>query len=641
MKSKIFLFFALLLSANLLKAQTLFTYGTHAVTKAEFLEAFNKNPDTTGTRSEKLKEYLNLYENFKLKLQAAYDEKANTNAELKSETDNFKAQLTENYINQQADINQLMHEAFLRSQKDILLQEVFVKIDGVDTAAAFAQISKAYEALKSGKNFDEVTVQYSSDTSVQQAKGNIGYITAFTLPYSIENLVYNLKPGGYSTIYKSNIGYHIFKNAGERDALGKRKIEQLLFVTPEFLNNHQKDSVTHIADSVYTLLQKGTSFSMFLPVYGHNYYDNGSNAIEVSVGSYSPDFEQSVFSLKNKDEVSKPFKTQYGYNIIKLDEIEPVAKDENDINFTSGLQAQIQNDGRLNTAKTTLVEKWLTTTGFKEEKYNQQDLWKYTDSALKKEDLLPALYKGIKPETVLFHFSKKNILVKDWIDYLRAGNVTAVGVQQRDYAKNMHDFIRVACDNYYRSHIEEYDTAAAEQIKEFNEANMLFYVMDKHVWSKASNDSIGLKQYYEDHKSDYKWKESLSALVISAPEKVVADSIADKIKNNASNWRSIVSEYGSSIYADSSRFEVDQLPVKQKVIMQKDFQSVPEANENGDSYTFIHILNIYPEAGLRSFEEAKGLVINDYQQKLENDWLAALKKTYIIKVNTTVFNTLH
>ena len=61
----------------------------------------------------------------------------------------------------------------------------------------------------------------------------------------------------------------------------------------------------------------------------------------------------------------------------------------------------------------------------------------------------------------------------------------------------MNDYIRFACNNYYREHIEDFDTAATEQLKEFNEANMLFYVMDKHVWSKASEDTIGLKKYYD------------------------------------------------------------------------------------------------------------------------------------------------
>src|SRR5207249_5511032 len=81
------------------RSQTLFTYGTKTVSKGEFLKAFNKNPDTTGSRQEKIKEYLDMYVNFKLKIQAAKDEKLNEEESYKTEAENFRNQLAENYIN--------------------------------------------------------------------------------------------------------------------------------------------------------------------------------------------------------------------------------------------------------------------------------------------------------------------------------------------------------------------------------------------------------------------------------------------------------------------------------------------------------------------------------------------------------------
>src|ERR1700740_2745983 len=96
------LLFSLLSFSLAGRSQTLFTYGAKTVSKDEFLKAFNKNPDTTGERSDKIKQYLDLYVNFKLKLQAATDEKLSADANFKYETDNFRTQLTENYINEQA-----------------------------------------------------------------------------------------------------------------------------------------------------------------------------------------------------------------------------------------------------------------------------------------------------------------------------------------------------------------------------------------------------------------------------------------------------------------------------------------------------------------------------------------------------------
>jgi len=639
MKNKILLFgflFGLIHSA---KAQTLFTYGTHAVSKDEFLQAYHKNPDTTGNKDEKLKEYLNLYINFRLKIQAAYDEKADKDANLQTEAENFKKQLTENYINKQAGLANLIHEAFVRSQKDILVQQIFVSTSGGnDTVKAYALILKAYNELRAGKKFEEIPATYSNDSSLKLVKGSIGYITVFTLPYSIENIIYNLKQGDISSIYRNNSGYYIFKNAEERPALGKRRVQQLLFPAPSFFTTQQINDVAHTADSVYQLLQKGTLFSSMLPFYSQNNMNtDDSGAIEVRVGEYSPEFEKEVFSLKNAGDISKPFKTGYGYNIIRLVENVPVSKDESDIATSTWLQTQIQNGGRLDTIKKHLVETWLKATGFKESIYNHNDLWIYTDSALKNITNLPSLYKGFKPETILFQFTKEKITVKDWIGYMSNMELPE-NENKPDYEKQMHDYIYISCNSYFGEHIEDFDRDATEQLKEFKDANLMFYVMDKHVWSKASNDSTGLKNYYATHSKDYLWKESVSAIIISAPDKAIADLIAVKLKENPESWRSLAESY-NKVYADSNRFEIDELPVKQQIQPQKGFETSPEPNE--DNYTFIYVMETYPKNEQKSFEEAKGLVINDYQQQLEEKWIAGLKKTYPVKINEAVLNKLH
>ncbi len=622
-------------------AQTLFTYGTHAVTKDEFLEAYNKNPDTTGNRQQKMHDYLDLYVNFRLKLQAAYDEKANTNTELKADYENFKTQLTDNFINQQADINKLLHEAFVRSQKDILLQQVFVPFTGIDTSDAFNQISKAYDALKKGEDFNAVSAQYSTDANTKVNKGTLGYISVFTLPYLIENIVYALTQNNFSAIYKSNLGYHIFKNAGERPALGRKKIQQLLFATPQFFSAAQIEEAHKQADSIYNLLQNGTSFESQLSTFGENYeLQDASANIEVGVGEYSGDFENEVFSLEKSDSISKPFKTDYGYNIIKLVEAIPVSADENNVTTTAYLQQEIQNDGRLDAAKKNLVQKWLPVTHFKNENYNQAELWLYTDSALKQDNKLPASLKSIKPATLLFEFEKKKFIVNNWIAYLKAQqNLIVSSPASEGYKKLMQSFIDASCADYYKENIVDFDPPIKSQLKEFNDANMLFYVMDKHVWNKASQDSAGLKKYYTQHSNKYKWNKSVTALIISGANKTTVTEVAEKIKKDPSNWRTVIVLYGNSVYMDSNRFEQDQLPVKLPVQMEKDFQTMPESNDAGDAFTFIHFIKIYPQTEMRSFEDAKGLVINDYQEYLEKQWLDQLKKLYPVKiVNTTLKN---
>ncbi|MEP6844727.1 MAG: peptidylprolyl isomerase [Panacibacter sp.] len=621
-------------------AQTLFTYGTKTVSKPEFLKAFNKNPDSTGDRSDKIKQYLDLYVNFKLKLQAAADEKLSADANYKYEADNFRTQLTENYINEQANINGLIKEAFLRSQKDILLAHVFVEVKpGGDTTAAYKQIKEAYAALQTSKDFSEVSAAYASNAGVDDAKGLIGYITAFTLPYEIENLVYALPPNSYSTIYRSSAGYHIFKNLGERPAVGKRKVQQILLTVPDSFTPEEKAAVSKLSDSVYNLLKNGASFEKMVQQYSapNNNYDP-TNTIEVGVGQYSPDFEERVFSLQKKGDISAPFETSYGYNIIRLSEITPVNKDENDVISRAQLQEKIEQDNRLAIARDELTQKWMQVTKYTTGTYNTKDLNVYTDSSLKKGKAL-VLYKNINPGTVIFSFAKEKITAEKWVKYNK--DLREMGpYEQYTHEAIMKQFVKASCDKYYRAHIEEYYQPIGGQLIEFNEANLLFSVMDKHVWSKAAEDSVGLKNYFNLHKEQYKWQPGVSALVVSSASKDMIDSVASALKQNAKDWHTIVDAYNDQVMADSSRFEDGQLPLKQTVPMQKGFLSKPEQNETADAYTLVYVFDVFNQEGQRSFDDARGMVINDYQQVLEQKWIAELKKKYPIKINDAVVKTL-
>src|SRR5215510_9303397 len=111
--------------------------------------------------------------------------------------------------------------------------------------------------LRSGKSFDQVALKFSADPSVAQNKGHLGYITVFSLPYQFENIIYNLAPGKYSAPYKSNSGYHIFKNVAERKAVGRIKASQILVAVPPGTDSPTKNKLSQLADSLYNRLQKG------------------------------------------------------------------------------------------------------------------------------------------------------------------------------------------------------------------------------------------------------------------------------------------------------------------------------------------------------------------------------------------------
>ena len=630
----------LTLSASLF-SQTLFTYGKKSVTKKEFVKAFEKNPSAdTANRKKLLQDYLELYISYKLKVQAAYDENLNQTDQFTSDVENFKRDLAENAIANEANVNSLVQQAFARSATDIQLQQIFVPVAaGTDTSVAFAKINQAYSLLKTGTSFNNVVMQFAADTAARQSKGMIGYITVFTFPYEAENIVYALHPGGYSKPYRSRIGYHIFKDVSERPAAGNRKIQTILFATSPDASEAEKSTLKKEADSVYQLIAHGASFGDMQALFGSK-KQLKNNTIEVSVGQYSPDFEEQVYTLQNEGDVSQVFATAYGYNIIKLIEKEPSVKDTADLTVKAAMQEKVASDDRLSVAKKNLQKTWLSKTGYRPAVFNNVNLWKFTDSALANGSA-SASATGITDNTVLFSFAKEKMTVADWMRFVQM-NIQA-GNRQQDYTQWMPQFVTYALTNYYKKHIEDFHPELKPQIDEFKEANLLFATMDKHVWSKASEDTSGLLAYYRQHKNNYTWAPGADAIVVSANNKQVANELAEKIKAepaNWRNWRGLVNSYGSLAQADSSRFENNQLPVKDMSALRAGYTTPPVAVSDGSSFTFYYITAVYKMPEPRSFDEARGLVINDYQQVVENKWLADLKKKYPVTVNETVFKSI-
>lgn len=619
------------------KAQTLFTYGNKAVSKTEFIKAFDKNPGTDTNRNSALKEYLNLYINFKLKLQAAYDENLQNDESYKTESEGFKNQLAETVLNEEANINELVNEAFARSQKDIEVAQVFIEVPkGADTAAASQKIAEAYGALQNGEAFENVSAKFSSDEATRDAKGNIGFVTVFTLPYAIENVVYGLHNGSYSPPIRSSVGYHIFKRLSDRPALGKRKIAQILLATPASFTPEEKQATAATADSVYNMLLASAPFDEMAATYNNSSDVNRSNNVEVSVGDYAPDFEKQVFALQNVGDISKPFRTAYGYHIIKLLEKLPVSTDANDLTAKALLQEAVERDERLAVAKKNLVTKWMELIHYKPAAINYNELWAYTDSFFNHGSF--AKFKFTK-STPVFYISTTTVTLNDWLPFVTNIKQSGDALAAKTYPEIFKAFTEQKSTEYYKAHLFEYNEALRKQLQEFDEANLLFAVMDKHVWGKAADDTLALQKYYAAHKNNYLWQPGVSAIVVTANTKEVANQIAEKIKADAKNWRNIITLYPNNVQADSSRFEYDQLPVQQ-TNRQVGSMSPLQQNSTDNSWSFVYVTALHPNKEQRSFDDARGLVINDYQQVVEKNWINTLKKKYPVKVNQAVFATI-
>ncbi len=633
-----------LLNLGSLYAQPLFTYGSKSVNKEEFLKAYNKNNTYEKNDEKALREYLDLYTKFKLKVQAAYDLRLDTLPSQVAELQSFRSQLIQNYLNDESSVNVMVDEAFQRSQKDIRISHIFIPAGQKDSAAivkrAKQKIDEAYKQLQTGKDFGEVAINYSADPSVKANKGDIGYITVFSLPYELETLAYNTPVGKFSAPYRSKNGYHIFKKTAERKALGKIKVAQVLLNIPTDADEATRQDFKRRADSIYAAAMKGADFASLAASFsGDNFsYQTKGELPEFGPGRYEPGFEKAAFALSKDNQISQPILTEYGYHIIKRIHLSPVPTNKNDKEYIAQLKEQVVNDDRIEVSKRIMQQKILKLVGYKKGIYNAAGLWAYTDSVVNNK---PVPSKTtIRPNTILFSFTKQNITVNDWISFRQStGDVDRITAGKTN-AELLDYYVDMAALEYYKNNLESFNKDFAFQMKEFKEGNLLFEVMQRNVWDKAASDSVGLKNYFDAHKNNYWWENSVTGILFTAANEKTANDVLPKLRLKVSDWRAITEGYEGNVIADSGRFEIVQLALPSGYkFSPKTFTTVVK-NQSDTSVSFAYVLDYFPQRSPRNFEEARGYVINDYQIYLEQQWIAQLKKKYPIKVNETVFRSL-
>jgi peptidyl-prolyl cis-trans isomerase SurA len=623
-------------------AQTLFTYGSHAVGRDEFLRAFHKNNPDTGEYRRQVTEYLELYTRFRLKVQWAYDARLDTLPQQLADADGFKREVQQSFLTDSAVFNRLAEEAWERSKTDIRLAHIYVPFrqaqatevsedyvpNRQDSLRAMAVVRKVQDDLRAGKSFESVAMTYSADPDVQTLKGEIGYVTAFTLPYAIENLVYALKDQQVSEPIATISGYHIFKKLGQRPARGKLRIAQILVAFDAAQGTAARERARKLADSLYRAIRNGSDFSSLAERFSNDQssYAHGGVLPEFGVGKYHPVFEAQAYALRDSGDVCPPFETPFGFHLLQKRGEVPVEQDrEAGLSQTRVLVLGDERNGR---AIDQFERNAVTRSGYRRMKYAEQDLWKMTDTLLLSGKEI--LAGSLKMNTTLFVLSDQKVTVSDWLIHARD---EAIKPDRGSYPAQMEAYVRKRAVEYYRMHLEELSPAFAAQMKEFRDGNLLFESMERQVWNKSAADTAGLRRYYLSNADKYQWGPSADLILVHAVNQEAAEEAKKAILARPGTWESLASQTSGRMMADSGRFELTQFTdIPAGEMRAGNCTAIRSAGPDG-TRSFLYVVRLYPGPMQRSFDQAKGQVMADYQQMLEDQWISELKKKYPVQLN--------
>lgn len=645
MKLKLLFLGFLMAATSMVKAQNtpqkvLFTINDTPFYTDEFKRVYNKNIDLVKDESQKdLDQYLDLYIGYKLKIQKAMQLGLQDNPKYKSELNSYRAQLSKNYLTDVKVTNELLQEAYQRSLKEINGSHILFLVDEnaspADTLIAYNKAMMVRKKCLAGEDFGSLAAEFSEDPSARENKGNLGYFSVFRMVYPFETGAYNTKLGEVSKPVRSRFGYHLIKVNAIRDNRGEVSVSHIMLLRAE--TEEQNKSNQAKIQELYQKLLQGESFEQLAKQFSEDKSsanNDGKMAPFASGQLSSEEFENVAFSLTPEEPLSKPFETNFGFHILKLNQKMPHKSFEQ---LQADFQNRISRDDRSRLIQNSLTDKLRKKyTIVKDKKVLALVQKSFSDEFYKGEYVADSVNTAF--DQTLLKVQEAKTTARDFLKFIERNQIEALKI------KPVSKMVSVMFDKqtdeelnrYYSANLENEFPEFANIMSEYRDGLLLFDLMEKEIWEKSKTDSIGLQRFYENNKQKYQWNKRYDILVLSSTKKEViakAQKMLKKGKTATDIKLALNSGKEIEIMDKEGMFEVGSTALPKNVT---DKKGVTDIVQDGEYFFVSRIKNVLP-AGQKDFKECEGKVINDYQQYLEENWVSDLKKEFKVNVNTDVF----
>ena len=224
MKTKIF--FAALLVSMAVGAQTkddpvIMKINGKPVLRSEFEYSYNKNNSEGVIDKKSVKEYVDLFVNYKLKVEAALDAHYDTLTSYKNEFRQYRDQQVLPALvtdeDMEAEAHKIYDETAKRIGPDGLVQtsHILLRVEQQASQAEWDAVKlradSVYQALKNGADFAELATKVSQDPGSARQGGKLPFVSRGQFVKEFEDAAFALQQGEMSGVVKSAFGYHIIK----------------------------------------------------------------------------------------------------------------------------------------------------------------------------------------------------------------------------------------------------------------------------------------------------------------------------------------------------------------------------------------------------------------------------------------------
>ncbi len=592
------------------KDNVLFSIDGEKVYSSEFSRIYEKNLSLVNEPSQKdVANYLDLYVNYKLKLKEAYDLKMDTIPSYIREFTKYKNQLIQPYLKDESTKTDLIKEAYDRLQKEVNASHILVKINKnalpKDTLLAFTKISNVRKEIVEGADFEFVAKKTSQDPSVKRNAGNLGYFTVFQMVYPFETAAYSTPVGEVSKPFRTRFGYHIVKVNDSRAAKGEVEVAHIMLKGDVVKNKTQIDNIKEQLDA-------GVDFSALAKRYSQDGGSSkkGGKLPKFGSGRMVKSFEEMAFSLNNTGDISAPFKTKFGWHIIKLIKKYPI---ESFDQTQEMLKKKVEQGQRAKIIGNSVVNKLM-------KEYEITVIENLLDEFKKEEWASNKTLSSHTPFLILN--AVKSIPVNSYYQFLSSRKANT-------NPKLLKEFKEKEVLNYYKEKLPTKFPELGYTLIEYEEGLLLFDLMQKRIWEKAEKDSLGLANYFQNNRQLYQWNERVNAIIVACSNEKDANTATKLLQNNVSS-NEIEKQLKTNKLVDIK----EGLFEKTDILFPKQFnfeKGVSDIFSVDDQFIIIKIDTLLDKVP-KELEETRGKVISDYQDYIEKAWVNELKNRYPVKI---------
>lgn len=623
-------------------SETLLTINNTPISADEFISLYIKNTKATGAKIDKstLDDYLNLFINFKLKVQAARDAGIDTLYSFRNEYNGYVDQLAQSYLIDQETLDGLTREAYQRMLEEVSASHILISIPetvtGSDTLKYYQKAIEARSKVLSGEPFGKVALTTSNDPSVSRNNGYLGWFSAFQMVYPFESAAYNTPVDSVSMPVRTRFGYHIIKVHGRRPAKGQIKVAHIMVrVNPNASPQEMENARQKIVD-IHNRLLNGENFAELAKKESqdNSTAPNGGELPWIRSGQIIPEFEEVAFALKDIGDISKPFQTSFGWHVVKLLDRKLPGEFEEMLPEIKSLMAR---DSRSMLIRSSFIKKLKKEYGVEEfPAESAKHLSSLIDSSIFKGNWKAP---NIKTNPTLLVVKGLNYTLSDLLQFIGQNQQKSKGNSLQSFISSIYtDWVNQTIINFEKSLLPQKYPEFKQLANEYFEGMLLFEISNREIWTKAT-DSTALNTYFENHRDKYLWNEKIYFTVYQTADGNIAQALVKSLKKNpAMNPDELVKKWNKKAQNVTYNQQVG-FPDNPLLSGYTQWNSGINSSVQNNNHLVVHISKI-TTGEPKELNDCRAEVMADYQNYLEESWIQTLKEKYKVDINNDTYSKL-